>query len=301
MKKSLIIFVMLVSLTSYRWVEARRLRINFADEILNQIQHGQIDENFLSSLPSDMVRIYELNSGRKNSNCMGYVMSADREVRPHEFYSFLASYQEIPPSQARPGDIIVYTKSGYPQHAGFYIGNGWVRSKWSTGGPVLEHRLDFIPTPWEGTVTFYGYAPENINQDIATPEELFEFLKTGKPFSQFKKRLPPGIKIIENSQRNLDCFGFILKRDINSADVAKLFAILEYEHPVEMPAERDLIVYFDQDGLPIHVGIYVGDGKVISKWGYEGPVFEHEIEFVPPEWRYEIKFYRIDIEKIFRN
>jgi hypothetical protein len=259
MKKFLIIFAILVFLPSSCWIEARRIRINIADEILNQIQHGQIDENFLSPLPSDMVRIYELHPRQKNSNCMGYVMSVDREVKPKEFYSFLASYQEIPPSQVRPGDIIVYTKSGYPQHTGFYIGNGWVRSKWFTGGPVLEHRLEFIPTQWEGTVTFYRYAPEEINQDIALPEELFDFLKTGRPFSQFNKRLPPGIKIIEVPHTTQDCLGFILKlkRPTNSKDTARLFAILEYERPIEMPADGDLVVYFDQDGLPVHVGIYI--------------------------------------------
>jgi hypothetical protein len=55
----------------------------------------------------------------------------------------------------RVGDIIVYSVSGpfdsYRRHAGVYVGNGRVRSRWGYNSPVIEHPLEeVLPTYWDG-------------------------------------------------------------------------------------------------------------------------------------------------------
>lgn len=58
----------------------------------------------------------------------------------------------------------------------------------------------------------------------------------------------------------------------------------EYKHPkgyteVESPQEGDVVFYFHGES-PEHVGIYVGDGKVESKFGI-GHIYKHPTESVP--------------------
>ena len=155
MRKILTFVTIIISFLASYQTDARRVKVYLPDEILARIQQEHLTEEFLASSLQDVIRISEGSSPLNNSNCMGYVMGIDREMRPEEFYSSLAGYEEISSSDAQPGDIVLYTKSGYPLHAGIYIGNGWVRSKWDNG-PVFEHELDFVFLEWKtGGIKFY--------------------------------------------------------------------------------------------------------------------------------------------------
>jgi hypothetical protein len=59
---------------------------------------------------------------------------------------------------------------------------------------------------------------------------------------------------------------------------------------VEKPNNGDLVAYF-LDGELRHIGIYVGKGRVISKWG-AGPVFEHPLYMVPESYGNCIRYFK---------
>jgi hypothetical protein len=56
--------------------------------------------------------------------------------------------------------------------------------------------------------------------------------------------------------------------------------------------EGDLVWYSDHFGDDLlHIGRYLGNGRVISKWGL-GPVFEHSLDFVPTRYGEMVFFLR---------
>jgi hypothetical protein len=59
----------------------------------------------------------------------------------------------------------------------------------------------------------------------------------------------------------------------------------------------DLVVYINH-GLPIHIGVTVAEGRVISKWG-TGLLLEHDILEVPASYGKEIEAYgSLDYEAV---
>lgn len=63
-------------------------------------------------------------------------------------------------------------------------------------------------------------------------------------------------------------------------------------HLVDLPEPGDLVVYFDKDGVAEHFGIWNNNGKVVSKWGWKGSVYEHPIHLVPSSYDDSVVFYR---------
>lgn len=55
--------------------------------------------------------------------------------------------------------------------------------------------------------------------------------------------------------------------------------------------ERDLILYFGEDGGVKHAGLNLGNGRVESKWG-KGGLFRHGIFEVPASYGDTVKFFR---------
>ncbi len=64
---------------------------------------------------------------------------------------------------------------------------------------------------------------------------------------------------------------------------------------VDRPQKGDIVAYSDPsrtwEYLPRHVGVYVGRGKVRSKWGLRH-VFEHGVNQVPTRYGFDVDFYR---------
>ena len=58
-------------------------------------------------------------------------------------------YSNFSKDNLQIGDIIVYSTQGFidpiGQHAGIYVGNGRVRSRWGKNSPLLEHQLEEVP------------------------------------------------------------------------------------------------------------------------------------------------------------
>ena len=265
-----------------------------ADEIFKLIEENPSSISS-KTLPSDKIRLVETNDQDENSNCMGYVMGVNKMVSMEEFLSFLLpSHEEVQADEAEAGDLVLYVKDGYILHVGIYLGDGWIRSKWFKG-PVFDHLLEFVPQEWKGKILFYRIRLTKLNQrKVATPGDIFRWVALGRPFKDFKKKLPPGIKVLKDvSDDEMDCFGYLMgSNDLNA--ILDLLGNLTPDREVADPIRGDVVAYYDYEGIIVHVGIYMGDGKVISKWGIGGPVIEHDIDFVPPEWKDGgIKFYRI--------
>ena len=65
--------------------------------------------------------------------------------------------EEVSENEKKKGDIAVYYTdypglSEIPVHAGLYVGDDVVRSRWINGGPVVEHHMDEFPQRWLTTL-----------------------------------------------------------------------------------------------------------------------------------------------------
>lgn len=60
-------------------------------------------------------------------------------------------------------DTVLYYSEAYGvNHVGRYQKDGKVISKWGTGGPVLKHPIDFVPTIYGDTVFFRRISSEDL-------------------------------------------------------------------------------------------------------------------------------------------
>jgi cell wall-associated NlpC family hydrolase len=60
------------------------------------------------------------------------------------------------------------------------------------------------------------------------------------------------------------------------------------------PQPGDLIVYKNNRKKILHSGIYLGDGKVKSKFGKIPCIYEHNVFDVPYEYGSIVKFYKLN-------
>ena len=91
------------------------------------------------------------------------------------------------------------------------------------------------------------------------------------------KRFPEEIKLIENPPAGKDCLEWLL----GITDQRLLEDKYDF---IKDGTERtgDLVMYSDHFGDEVlHIGKYLGNGRVLSKWGPGNPVFEHPLELVP--------------------
>ena len=90
----------------------------------------------------------------KGANCFSYVLGLDNSVTSHEFHDIaIARGLEWKTGEIENGDIIVYLghdNGVCPEflHAGVYLGDDRVRSRWGIGGPVVEHPIGELLPPF---------------------------------------------------------------------------------------------------------------------------------------------------------
>lgn len=110
----------------------------------------------------------------------------------------------------------------------------------------------------------------------------------------------PGIDIIEKRNPNHDkdlgllCQSYVAKSK-NYDRTTFLPKDKEYKKTLN-PKKGDLIIYYQQNKRPTHIGIYDGQNKVISKWGAYH-VMRHDIDLVPHTYGEYIMFYEEDTTK----
>lgn len=122
-------------------------------------------------------------------------------------------------------------------------------------------------------------------------------------FDKVKPFIPKSLKILctpDTNRKSLNCHGYTFgtHRRYTPKEVFGLISGDKLKEATE-PKRGDVILYIDETSrLPIikHSGIYVGSGKVKSKWNTNGPVFEHDIFNIPFQYGNDIKFYRYDVE-----
>jgi hypothetical protein len=102
----------------------------------------------------------------------------------------------------------------------------------------------------------------------------------------FTNELPECIRVIEAPSKETSCELYLLGTRLRNGLYDLLQQVLEGEQK-----EGDIVIYADHFGDVQHVGKYIGEGRVISKWGI-GPVLEHPIEYVPSSYGEIITFLR---------
>jgi len=77
-----------------------------------------------------------------------------------------------------------------------------------------------------------------------------------------------------------------------SSDVCSLETINEWGYSVvEEPQPGDLVIYHD-GSKDVHYGIWNQNGKVVSKWGMGGEVYEHPLNLVLKDYGTHVSFHR---------
>jgi len=110
--------------------------------------------------------------------------------------------------------------------------------------------------------------------------------------SDFIDYLPSEIELIESARLDKDCGEYALITPEVRNYLPHLFP------EIEEPEEGDFVLYYSKEEGILHVGIYQGDGSVISKWGTNGPVLEHPIDLVPLSYGESYLFLRIPERKL---
>ncbi len=108
-------------------------------------------EKLIPFLPEDFEIIAEPNG----QNCFMYCLDIKpkrREFGRKEFNLELEQrgyrYQGFSKTQPKKDDIIVYSIPGFinsiRKHAGIYMGNGRVQSRWGQNSPLIEHPIEEV-------------------------------------------------------------------------------------------------------------------------------------------------------------
>ncbi len=121
--------------------------------------------------------------------------------------------------------------------------------------------------------------PDNTPIQLLLDEYLNPIYGTGPDWDRINAL--PGIKSIAVGSDKEDCIRFIFGRfrDMPRDFYSELkFPANGWFEP-ESPVPDDLVLYYKYGDFT-HVGRYLGDGKVISKFGYEH-IMEHDLYTVP--------------------
>mgnify|MGYP001557966578 FL=1 len=101
-----------------------------------------------------------------------------------------------------------------------------------------------------------------------------------------------GIKLLEKCNQRPegeDCFGYLFGQDSDSKAVLSDL-VSNYEISLN-PTVGAFALYVDMEvDHPLHLGKVVEGGRVVSKWGALGHVFEHEPLLVPASYGSNIAY-----------
>jgi hypothetical protein len=125
----------------------------FSDQRLYQ---NHLFEKLLPFFPEG----FDVIEGPNGQNCFMYCLNIPTQKRTfgrREFDAELEKrgyvYRDFSMNDLLVGDIIVYSVPTFldpiRKHAGIYVGNGRVRSRWGQNSPLVEHPLkEVVPNYW---------------------------------------------------------------------------------------------------------------------------------------------------------
>ncbi|OGS46972.1 MAG: hypothetical protein A2539_09000 [Elusimicrobia bacterium RIFOXYD2_FULL_34_15] len=93
----------------------------------------------------------------------------------------------------------------------------------------------------------------------------------------------------------------ILKREFDKNSETEIFFTIKFidfyltikclhEISFNKIGNDDIIIYFDENSIPLHAG-KIKNGRVISKWGLSGNLYEHSIWEVPIKYGTDVKYF----------
>ncbi len=91
--------------------------------------------------------------------------------------------------------------------------------------------------------------------------------------------------MMKEGPSSIDCGGYVLKQ-LGYTSSRETLSILWSEPRSPAPLRTKCIIVYRFESKPViqQHGIYQSDGKVLSKWGQNEPVFLHEIQDVPTKY-----------------
>lgn len=102
----------------------------------------------------------------------------------------------------------------------------------------------------------------------------------------------PDIKLVERNEdrpEGEDCFTYTF----GQVDVKGTMDAVFASHVITQESKQgDLIIYFDRSVQPVHVGRFITDTTVRSKWDINGHVFDHNPYMVPSHYGDMPRVYR---------
>lgn len=144
-------------------------------------------------------------------------------------------------------------------------------------------------------MSFKNYE-EGYRKNLDTLCTMFGFVDNGL-FDFAKDFIPQNLKIIgppDSQKQQVNCHGYTFGKDawlkVKKVHDAISDGILVES---EKPQKGNIIIYYiEGSNLPIikHSGIYLGEGKVKSKWA-NGPIFIHDVFNVPYSYGEKVKFF----------
>jgi len=93
-----------------------------------------------------------------------------------------------------------------------------------------------------------------------------------------------GINFIERGKRGMDCREYAIKEKTLEDLIP---SILEH---TGMPKKGEIVIYGNKIYSPKHMGVYLGNNEVISKWGDKGPIIKHQLNQVLLDYGNKVLF-----------
>jgi len=127
------------------------------DKVREELEYLARDldpEEFLSKLPKEITLI---EPSFPNVSCEQYVIGTSGFR-----HSIIAMYPKL--DSLKAGDLALYDNEDLTVHIGRIQEDGYVISKWGTGGPVLKHPVDMVPISYGCCVFFRRISEEKLNE-----------------------------------------------------------------------------------------------------------------------------------------
>jgi len=93
--------------------------------------------------------------------------------------------------------------------------------------------------------------------------------------------------VLKEGASSIDCGAYVLKKLGGYSSTQEAHSILwsEPRTPAPPHSGRCIVVYrFENTSQVLQHGLYQANGKILSKWGANEPVFLHEIQDVPADF-----------------
>lgn len=98
-------------------------------------------------------------------NCFAYALGLSEWVPKYTFVKAIENEDLINTITPQEGDVIVYSANGIVCHAGIYVSDSKVRSKWA-GGPIFEHDTLDCPAHYGSDIKYYKAISTSKAQEV---------------------------------------------------------------------------------------------------------------------------------------